>query len=110
MRKNGTMIKLVKSNIWDPIMDPERNPLAAMPALPRYQIMTVLAMMWSFIFCAMAGWWMLFPYWIIGHIALLAMGAFFTNYTFKTARTLSHRDMYRSADKSHAVHDDLWGG
>ena len=100
---------VIKKKLWDPVMDPEKNPLASLPAVPRYQIMTVLAMMWSFIFCAMFGWWMLFPYWVIGHILLLAMGAFFTNYTFKNANKPTHRDLYRSQDGTHVVHDDIWG-
>ena len=104
------MIKIIRRQFWDPLMDAERNPLMALPVLPRYQIMTVLAMMWSFIFCAMVGWWMLFPYWIVGHIALLSVGAFITNYTFKINRVMTHRDLYRSADKTHALHDDIWGG
>ena len=56
------MIKQIRTRIWDPLMDPNTNPLMVLPSLARYQIMTVLAMMWSFIFCAMAGWMMLFPY------------------------------------------------
>jgi hypothetical protein len=104
------MIHTVKTMLWDPLMDAERNPLMAVPALPRYQIMTVLAMMWSFIFCACVGWMLLFPYWIVGHIALLGLGAFVTNYTFKINRTLTHRDLYRSPEKTHALHDDIWGG
>jgi hypothetical protein len=104
------MVKKIKAQVWDPLMDAERNPLMALPVLPRYQIMTVLAMMWSFIFCACVGWWMLFPYWIVGHIVLLSLGAFITNYTFKTANMASHRDMYKSADGKGVVHDDIWGG
>ena len=104
------MIKQIRTRIWDPLMDPNTNPLMVLPSLVRYQIMTVLAMMWSFIFCAMVGWMMLFPYWIVGHILLLALGAFITNYTFKINRVMTHRDLYRSADKTHALHDDIWGG
>ena len=104
------MIKQIRTRIWDPVMDADRNLRIALPVLPRYQIMTVLAMMWSFIFCAMVGWMLLFPYWIVGHILLLALGAFITNYTFKINRVMTHRDLYRSADKTHALHDDIWGG
>jgi len=104
------MIKKIKSKFWDPVMDPAHNPLAALPPMPRYQMMVVLASMWSFIFCAMVGWWMLFPYWILGHIALLTLGTFVTNWTFNSVSKPSHRDMYRSKDGRHAHHDDLWGG
>jgi len=107
---SNTIVKQIKSKLWDPVMDADRNPLAAMPAMPRYQMMVVLAAMWSFIFCAMVGWWMLFPYWIIGHVALLTLASFATNIVFKSARTPSHRDLYRSKDGRYAKHDDLWGG
>ena len=104
------MIETFRSKLWQPLMDAERNPLRNIPAMQRYQLMIMLAMMWSFIFCAMLGWWMLFPYWSVGHIALLSTGAFLTNYTFKINNTITHRDRYRSADNSHALHDDIWGG
>jgi hypothetical protein len=103
------MIMRAKKKFWDPIMDPNTNPLMQLPPMVRYQIMTVLAMMWSFIFCAMMAWWQWFPYWIVGHILLLSLGAYVTNRTFDYATKLSHRDRYRSADKRHALHDDIWG-
>ena len=104
------MIKKIIDDVWSPLMDSEKNPLMALPKITRYQVMMVLAMMWSFIFCAMIGWMMFFPYWIVGHIALLTLGAITTNYTFRAYNTVTHRDMYRSPDKSHALHDDIWGG
>jgi hypothetical protein len=94
---------------WGMIMDAERNPLRSLPVQYKYQIMIVLAMMWSFIFCAMVGWMMLFPYWVLGHIALVTLGAWITNRTFKSAHIVSHRDRYRSQDGTHALHDDIWG-
>jgi hypothetical protein len=103
------MIKLVKLKLWNPVMSSEHNPLMALPSIQRYQVMMVLAMMWSFIFCSMIGWILLFPYWIVGHILLLSMGAFFTNYTFESYSMKTHRDMYISPDKTHALHDDIWG-
>ena len=96
-------------NYWNMIMDAERNPLRSLPTQHKYQIMIVLAMMWSFIFCAMAGWMMLFPYWVLGHFALLTFGAIMTNWTFKNAQIVTHRDRYRSQDGTYAVHDDIWG-
>jgi len=96
-------------NYWNIIMDAEHNPLRSLPTQYKYQIMIVLAMMWSFIFCAMVGWMMFFPYWIIGHIALLTIGAYATNWTFKNATTITHRDRFRSKDGTYAVHDDIWG-
>ena len=96
-------------NYWNIVMDAEYNPLRSLPTQHKYQIMIVLAMMWSFIFCAMVGWMMFFPYWVLGHIALLTIGALATNWTFKNAQTITHRDMFRSKDGTHAVHDDIWG-
>ena len=103
------MVKVIKEHVWSPLMDVDKNPLMALPPIHRYQIMMVLAMMWSFIFCAMIGWMFLFPYWVLGHILLLSLGAFMTNYTFKTYSSKTHRDMYRSLDKTYALHDDIWG-
>ena len=103
------MVKVIKEHVWSPLMYADKNPLMALPPIHRYQIMMVLAMMWSFIFCAMIGWMFLFPYWVLGHILLLSLGAFMTNYTFKTYSSKTHRDMYRSLDKTYALHDDIWG-
>jgi hypothetical protein len=103
------MVRKIKEHVWEPLMDADKNPLAGLPPITKYQLMMVLAMMWSFIFCAMVGWMLWFPYWIIGHILLLSIGAYITNHTFKTYNT-THRDMYRSPDKTHALHDDIWGG
>jgi hypothetical protein len=94
---------------WNIVMDGDKNPFRQLPPMVRYQLMTVLAMMWSFIFCAMLGWFMWFPYYIVGHIVLLTLGALWTNYTFNTAYKMSHRDMYRSPDGQYAMHDDIWG-
>ena len=33
------------------VMDPERNPLQALPKMVRFQYMAVLAYMWSVVFC-----------------------------------------------------------
>lgn len=96
-------------NLWQTIMDAEHNPLRSLPTQHKYQIMIVLAMMWSFIFCAMVGWMMWFPFWILGHILLLTFGAIMTNWTFKKAQSLTHRDLYRSQDGTYAMHDDIWG-
>ena len=95
---------------WHVVMDAEHNPLRDLPTQQRYQIMTVLAMMWSFVFCAMLGWWFWFPFWIVGHIALLTLGAYITNWTFSHADYITHRDRYRSQDGTYAMHDDIWGG
>ena len=96
-------------NYWKLVMDDRYNPLQNLPAIVKFQIMTVLAMMWSFIFIAMLGWWVFFPHYIIGHMVLLTLGALVTKYTFDVSYKTSHRDLYRSANGKYAIHDDHWG-
>ncbi len=66
------------------VMDPERNPLAKLPAAQRFQIMTVLSVMWTTIFCASLGVWMLYGQLIVAHILVL-LGVLFTSLTFRTS-------------------------
>jgi len=94
---------------WNIVMDERHNPLSGLPMTVRFQIMTVLAMMWSLIFCMLVNIWELFPYWIVGHLVILSVGCFITNYTFSVARKLTHRDLNRSADGQYALYDDYWG-
>ena len=94
---------------WNIVMDERHNPLSGLPFTVRFQIMTMLAMMWSLVFCMLAGMWDLFPYWIVGHIVVLSVACFVTNYTFNVARKLTHRDRYRSPDGLYALYDDYWG-
>jgi hypothetical protein len=96
-------------NYWNIVMDERYNPLSGLPMAVRFQIMTVLAMMWSLLFCMLVNIWDLFPYWIVGHIVILTVGCLVTNYTFTVARKLTHRDMYRSQDGLYALYDDYWG-
>jgi hypothetical protein len=35
---------------WDAVMNEDRNPLARLPKVVRFQIMAVLALMWTVIF------------------------------------------------------------
>lgn len=97
------------TDLWKFVMDERHNPLRELPPIVKFQIMTVLAMMWSFIFIAMVGWWALFPHYVIGHMLLLTLGVLITKYTFETSHKISHRDLYRSPDGKHALHDDHWG-
>lgn len=94
---------------WNMVMDERHNPLRALPPPVAFQIMTILAMMWSFVFVAMLGWWMWFPHYILGHMVLLTVGAVITNYTFENTHKLTHRDLFRSQDKTYALYDDYWG-
>jgi hypothetical protein len=100
----------MKRGYWDVLMDGDHNALRQLPPSVRYQFMTLLAMMWSFVFCAMLGWWLWFPWWAAGHVLLLGVGALLTEWTFAGAYRQSHRDLYRTSDGRSAHHDDLWGG
>lgn len=67
---------------WDAVMNAERNPLSRLPKTVRFQLMAVLALMWTSIFCAMAGTFMWLPQFFIAHLVLLLIGFFGTRYIF----------------------------
>jgi hypothetical protein len=94
---------------WALVMDERHNPLKSLPLQQRYQVMTMLAIMWSLLFCMLVGMWQLFPYWVVGHFVVISVGCILTNYTFRAARKLTHRDLYRSQDGLYALYDDYWG-
>lgn len=73
------------SNWFQAIMDPSRNPLARLPAAQRFQIMAMLAIMWSLIFCGMAGIMVWYPAYVAAHLVLLAIGTFVTAIVFRSA-------------------------
>jgi hypothetical protein len=68
---------------WDSVMNPERNPLAKLPKIVRFQLMSVLALMWTTIFCASAGVFMWLPHFYIAHVVLLLVGIFGTSFVFR---------------------------
>lgn len=68
---------------WGTVMNPERNPLLQLPKIVRFQMMTVLAFMWSCIFCLSAGLFIWIPEFVFGHVALLLIGIFGTGYIFR---------------------------
>jgi hypothetical protein len=45
--------------------------------------MTVLALMWTVIFCASAGLFMWLPHFIFAHVLLLLLGVFGTSFIFR---------------------------
>lgn len=91
------------------VMDPERNPLRAFHLSQRFQIMLVLSVMWSTIFCASFSVWYLYGELVVGH-ALVIFGVLVTGLTFSSAgpRTRTYRDYPR--DDGTARYDDVWGG
>jgi hypothetical protein len=95
-------------SIYSAIMDSERNPLRSLPAQQRFQIMVVLSLMWTTIFCTMAGAWLWYRELIVFHI-LFALGLAFTGATFQSAqKQATYRD-HPEADGT-ARYDDVWGG
>lgn len=79
-------------DIYRSIMDSDRNPLRHLPAAQRFQVMALLSMMWTTIFCSVAGTWFWYGELISGHI-LLAFGTLVTGYTFHNAeKAAAYRD------------------
>jgi hypothetical protein len=68
---------------WDTVMNPDQNPLLRLPKIVRFQLMTILAFMWSSIFCLSAGLFVWFPEFVFGHVLLLLLGIFGTGYIFR---------------------------
>ena len=66
------------------VMDPDVNPLRSLPLSVRFQIMTVLAYMWSTIFCVWAGLIDYLGFSIVTHTALV-LGILITGEVFRNA-------------------------
>lgn len=89
------------------VMDSERNPLRALPPAQRFQIMVVLSLMWTVIFCAAADAWIYSGELVTAHL-LLAMGTLITSYSFRSARGVkTYRD--HPLKDGTARYDDVWG-
>ena len=67
------------------VMDPEVNPLANLPPAQRFQTMVVLSVMWTTLFCAIAGLWFYYGALVLGHLLIL-LGVAATGFTFHSAR------------------------
>lgn len=98
--------------IYRLIMDERINPLAALPAAQRFQIMVSLAMMWTAIFCAGVGAWIWYGELVTLHIGTLLAGMV-TALAFRAAerrpaRVTTYRD--HPLRDGTARYDDVWGG
>jgi hypothetical protein len=89
------------------ISDSDRNPLKNLPPAQRFQMMTMLGLMWTAIFCAAAGAWIWFGEIVVAHL-LLALGALITGLEFRAARQVATYRDYPNPDGT-ARYDDLWG-
>jgi len=99
------------SQTYAAIMDANLNPLRNLPKVVRFQIMSVLALMWSIVFCTWTGLMIYVGPSMAVH-AVLLIGVFFTADVFRRTRTerrLDHRQMYRDDKDGCARYDDLWG-
>lgn len=76
-------------------MDPNINPLRALPKYVRFQIMTVLSIMWTTIFSVWSGLTYLFGPSVVVHM-LLALGVVFTAEIFRYVQKMT-----RYYDPSH---------
>ncbi len=72
--------------VWNSIMDPERNGLMRLPKIVRFQLMIVLSVVWSAIFCVSASILVWFPGYVLAHVALLLVGIFGTSWLFRSAQ------------------------
>ena len=97
------------STIYRSIMDPSRNPLSQLRPQRRFQIMTVLSVMWTTIFVTVAGLWFIWDELILGHM-LLAAGTLMTASTFKSAR--ARAQTYRDHPRGDGTprYGAVWGG
>ncbi len=68
------------------IMDPDKNALMRLPKTVRFQLMVVLSVMWSVIFCISAGVMVWLPGYIVIHVVLLIIGIFGTSWIFRRAQ------------------------
>tara|TARA_Y100000768_G_C23951319_1_gene670377 strand:- start:1 stop:231 length:231 start_codon:yes stop_codon:yes gene_type:complete len=66
------------------VMSPNSNPLKSLPKMVRFQLMTTLAFMWSFIFTMWIGSMQFFGPSALMHTIVL-IGVFFTAEIFKKA-------------------------
>ncbi len=78
------MIRSLAST-WRLVMDSASNPLKQIPKMQRFQMMQVLAWMWSLVFAAWVGSAMVFGVSVVGH-AILLIGIFFTAGVIRHAR------------------------
>ncbi|MDJ0948850.1 MAG: hypothetical protein QNJ94_08010 [Alphaproteobacteria bacterium] len=92
------------------VMDPERNPLRALPKEVRFQYMLILSYLWSTAFTLWIGSFAVFGPTVAGH-AVILIAIFFTGDIFRRARirALSHRDQMRDPRDGTVLYDDLWG-
>jgi hypothetical protein len=96
--------------LYNLVMDPERNPLQALPKMVRFQYMVILAYMWSVVFSIYLGTIAVLGPSIAAHTILL-IGVFFTADIFRRARdrSLSYDELFKDPADGTATYDDVRG-
>jgi hypothetical protein len=92
---------------YSTIAETNRNPLRNLPPAQQFQMMTVLGLMWTAIFCAAAGAWLWFGEIVVAHI-LLALGVLVTGLEFRAVRPVAIYRDHPNRDGT-ARYDDVWG-
>ena len=99
-------------HLYQLVMDPNVNPLSALPRMLRFQLMSVLSFMWSFVFATWIGLLAAFGPLVAVHMVLL-VGIFFTSAVFlkaKEMQPLSYDMLFKDRRDGCARYDDVWGG
>ncbi|MDJ0611955.1 MAG: hypothetical protein QNJ67_23485 [Kiloniellales bacterium] len=95
-------------SIYRAIMDSDVNPLRNLQPARRFQVMVLLSIMWTTIFCAATGTWLWFGELLAVHL-LIALGFLVTGITFYRAQGVrTYRD--HPLQDGTARYDDVWGG
>ena len=94
-------------SLYRAVMDSDYNPLRSLLPAQRFQVMVLLSVMWTTIFCAAAGAWFWYGELMVVHL-LFAFGFLVTGVTFHRARkTGTYRDHPRTDGTPR--YDDVWG-
>jgi hypothetical protein len=97
--------------LYSLIMNPRKNPLAALPRTVAFQLMTSLAWLWSLVFSFWIGSMAIFGPSAAVHVILL-IGIFFTADIFAKARkqkVVSYDMLFTDRPDGCARFDDVWG-
>jgi hypothetical protein len=86
------------NDAWKSVMDPDKNALKGLPKTVRFQLMLVLALIWSAIFCISAGVVQWLPGYMLVHVVLLLIGVFGTGWVFNSARSPSSVILPKTGD------------
>lgn len=97
--------------LYSLVMNPNKNPLAALPRTVAFQLMTSLAWLWSLVFSLWIGSLAIFGPSAAVHVILL-IGVFYTADIFAKARNekvVSYDMLFADRRDGCARYDDVWG-